>query len=76
MTKKNKILITGSAGFIGFHLTNELLKNGYDVIGIDNLNDYYEVGLKKNRLKLLKRNSQNAKGKFKFHKIDLCNQKN
>ncbi len=75
MTKKNKILITGSAGFIGFHLTNELLENGYDVIGIDNLNDYYEVGLKKNRLKLLKKNSQNTKGNFKFHKIDLCNQK-
>ena len=38
-----KILVTGSAGFIGFHLVKKLLNDGYDVIGIDNLNDYYDI---------------------------------
>ncbi len=45
-----KILVTGTAGFIGFHLTTRLIKEGYDVIGIDNLNDYYDVNLKFARL--------------------------
>ena len=47
------IVITGAAGFIGFHLSKQLLSEGYEVIGIDNLNDYYDVHLKKERLKLL-----------------------
>ena len=46
-----KILITGSAGFIGFHLANKLLSQGHTVIGIDNINDYYDVELKYARLK-------------------------
>ena len=49
-----KILITGSAGFIGFHLSKELLKLKFHVIGIDNFNDYYDVKLKKNRNNILK----------------------
>ena len=49
-----KFVITGAAGFIGFHLVKKLLDTGHDVIGIDNLNDYYDVKLKENRLKLLK----------------------
>lgn len=48
-----KILVTGSAGFIGFHTARRLLDDGFDVIGIDNLNPYYDVGLKKARLKIL-----------------------
>jgi UDP-glucuronate 4-epimerase len=45
-----KILVTGSAGFIGFHLTNRLLEDGHEVIGLDNLNNYYDVKLKLGRL--------------------------
>ena len=51
-TNKDKILITGAAGFIGSALTNKFLKNGYDVIGIDNINNYYDIELKKKRLTL------------------------
>jgi UDP-glucuronate 4-epimerase len=46
-----KILVTGSAGFIGFHLVNKLLQSGNTVVGIDNINDYYDVELKYSRLK-------------------------
>ncbi len=51
MKNTQTILITGSAGFIGFHLSKNLAKAGYNVIGIDNINDYYDVDLKLNRLK-------------------------
>ena len=47
----SKILVTGAAGFIGFHLSQSLLKQNHQVIGIDNLNDYYDVSLKNDRLK-------------------------
>ncbi|MFZ4590396.1 MAG: NAD-dependent epimerase/dehydratase family protein [Ignavibacteria bacterium] len=46
-----KILITGTAGFIGFHLVEKFVKEGYDILGIDNVNDYYDVGLKYDRLR-------------------------
>lgn len=61
-----RILITGAAGFIGFHCSTRLLANGHDVIGIDNLNSYYDVGLKNARLKQLLTNKA-----FEFQKIDL-----
>lgn len=60
------ILVTGVAGFIGFHLCQRLLARGETVIGIDNLNDYYDVNLKLARLAQLKENSQ-----FQFCKADL-----
>lgn len=62
-----KILVTGAAGFIGFHLSQRLLDLDYDVLGIDNLNDYYDVELKKERLKILNENTN-----FQFYKIDLA----
>src|SRR5688500_6776209 len=61
------ILVTGAAGFIGFHLSQKLCGGGYTVIGIDNLNDYYDVTLKEARLKVLKMLSN-----FTFVKLDLA----
>lgn len=53
MANNQHILITGCAGFIGFHFAHRLLREGYSVTGLDNLNDYYDVSLKEDRLKLL-----------------------
>lgn len=63
---QKKILVTGAAGFIGFHVADKLCKNNWQVVGLDNLNNYYEVSLKEDRLKLLQRNKN-----FTFHKLDL-----
>ena len=62
-----KILVTGAAGFIGFHTSRRLLRSGYEVIGVDNINDYYDVNLKNDRLKILKEFDR-----FTFHKINLA----
>lgn len=64
---KSKVLITGIAGFIGFHYAKYLAQQGYDVLGIDNLNDYYDTELKHGRLKQLK-----AFKKISFEKADLA----
>ena len=68
MNKKNKerILVTGCAGFIGMHLCKSLLDDGYNILGIDNLNDYYDSKLKRNRLKILKNYDL-----FSFLKLDI-----
>ena len=63
-----KVLITGGAGFIGFHLSKKLLENNYFVVAIDNMNDYYDVDLKKARLDVLKEYKN-----FSFYKIDISN---
>ena len=63
-----KILVTGAAGFVGFHLSKKLLANGESVIGIDNLNDYYDISLKQARLEQL----FNYKN-FQFFQLDLAN---
>tara|TARA_X000000950_G_C13917284_1_gene661633 strand:- start:3745 stop:4749 length:1005 start_codon:yes stop_codon:yes gene_type:complete len=62
------ILVTGSAGFIGSHVCIKLLENGHSVIGVDNLNDYYDVSIKKARLKRFLNNSN-----YKHFKIDISN---
>ena len=65
-----KILITGSSGFIGFHLSKLLLEKGNNVHGIDSMNNYYDVSLKKARLKILLKHK-----KFSFSKANLENNK-
>ena len=64
-----KILVTGVAGFIGYNVTKNLIKDGYKVIGLDNINSYYDIKIKKDRLKNLKNK------KFKFYKTDIRNKK-
>jgi UDP-glucuronate 4-epimerase len=64
-----KYLVTGAAGFIGYHICKRLLDAGHQVVGIDNLNDYYDVSLKQARLDLLQ------SPLFSFHKIDLADRK-
>ncbi len=68
MDQNETILVTGSAGFIGFHLSKELLKRGYTVLGVDNLNPYYDVNLKRARLKIL-----NPYEEFRFYEADIQN---
>ena len=63
-------LVTGAAGFIGFHLSLAILKKGHSVVGLDNVNDYYNKKIKYDRLKILKKFS-----KFHFLKVDLSNKK-
>ncbi|NEW04728.1 NAD-dependent epimerase [Paenibacillus sp. SYP-B3998] len=64
-----KILVTGAAGFIGYHLAANLLQNGYSVVGVDNLNNYYDVGLKEDRL-----NGLTAYSEYTHYTFDLCDQ--
>lgn len=60
-----KILITGAAGFIGSHLAKKLIAQHHEVIGVDNINDYYSVSLKEDRLKSIDDNN------FTFYKLNL-----
>ena len=65
-----KILITGVAGFIGFHLAKKLIEKKIYIIGIDSINNYYDQRLKLNRLSILRKNKY-----FKFFKADISNYK-
>ena len=62
-----RILVTGVAGFIGMHVAVRLLADGHEVIGMDNLNDYYDVRLKQARLAHI-----GSPNQFYFEKLDLC----
>ena len=62
-----KILVTGAAGFIGYHLSKELLENNNQIYGIDNFSTYYDPNLKKDRINQLK-----SFKNFDFNEIDIC----
>ena len=62
-----KLLVTGAAGFIGFHVSRRLLERGDEVVGLDNLNDYYDVRLKHDRLAQLE-----GQQRFRFVKAELA----
>ena len=66
MSNTSSVLVTGAAGFIGFHLCKRLCEQGYTVTGMDNMNEYYDVSLKRARLNKLKENPA-----FSFQQIDL-----
>jgi UDP-glucuronate 4-epimerase len=68
MPIEKPVLVTGCAGFIGFHLASRLLREGRRVVGVDNINDYYDVNLKRDRLKELQPSAN-----FEFHRVDLRN---
>ena len=64
--KNKNYLITGSAGFIGFHLSKKLLSEGFNVLGVDNLNNYYDQKIKQDRNNILKKYKN-----YRFNKIDI-----
>lgn len=66
-----RVLITGAAGFIGMHTSIRFLKEGWDVVGLDNLNDYYSVKLKRDRLNEISNAVTKSTGTFEFFKADL-----
>jgi UDP-glucuronate 4-epimerase len=66
MARQRNVVVTGAAGFIGIHLCKRLLTSGYTVVGVDNMNSYYDVNIKKARLALLDGNVN-----FSFHQVDL-----
>lgn len=63
-----KVLVTGAAGFIGYHLCKRLYESGHDIVGIDSMNAYYDVALKEMRLSSLEK----LGGRFLFKKLDIC----
>ncbi len=68
---RKKILVTGVAGFIGFHVCKKLLENNHEVLGLDNINSYYDIKLKKDRLKQISRIAADSNKKWDFIKVDL-----
>ncbi|WP_157015750.1 NAD-dependent epimerase [Mesorhizobium xinjiangense] len=66
------VLVTGNAGFIGFHVARQLLERGQDVIGFDSVNDYYDPALKQARLAELDKTAAASKGRYSFIRADLA----
>src|SRR4030067_612324 len=64
------VLITGASGFIGFHLCSRLMDEGNNVVGVDNLNDYYDVNLKLDRVNQIMK--KESRGSFQFLKLDIA----
>ena len=75
MKNKKVVLVTGSAGFIGYHASKMLMSKNNKVIGIDNINSYYDVSIKRARLRDLKNYSKKKRYFFNFKKIDIDNEK-
>jgi UDP-glucuronate 4-epimerase len=67
-----RILVTGNAGFIGFHVAKRLLARGDEVVGFDVVNEYYDPSLKEARLKVLEETAQNSEGSYEFIRADLA----
>lgn len=67
-----RVLITGNAGFIGFHTAARLLQRGDSVVGVDVVNDYYSPDIKESRLKILEQLAQQGLGEYRFHRINLA----
>ena len=70
-----KVLVTGAAGFIGYHISKKLLEHGIEVIGFDNLNSYYDKNLKKNRIKEIEKSIKinNAKFTLEINELESIN---
>ena len=75
MNNRKNIIVTGAAGFIGSALVKKLLLNNFNVIGIDNLNDYYDPALKRSRIDEIKKLSISSEGDWQFYKISIEDEK-
>ena len=73
ISEAEKVLVTGAAGFIGAALSYKLLQDGFDVMGIDNLNNYYDPKLKESRIKLVENFAKKFSLKWSFKKIGIEN---